>query len=274
MKETVYKVSAPISFSIALIADTHNSDPSAIIASLRKNTPDLVAITGDILVGHRPESDKKLIVEEQENVRSLISGCAAIAPTFISLGNHEWMISQEDVETLELTGAVVLDNRYVTQTVNGKRLWIGGLTSAIVTDFQKFREKEGGRYPYRPRHAHRVNLDTDSAWLDEFEKQDGYKVLLCHHPEYWSLREPYLSRRTIDLVLSGHAHGGQIRLFGRGFYAPGQGWMPEFTSGVYDGRLIVSRGLSNTASVPRLFNEPEIVYVEVEEDEYSDRGIY
>ena len=135
--------------------------------------------------------------------------------------------------------------------------------SAIVTNYQRFREKGGGRYPYRPRHAHPVHIDTESAWLDIFENQDGYKVLLCHHPEYWSLREPWLSEKRIDFVLSGYAHGSQVRFFGRGLYTPGQGWFPKYTGGVYDGKRIISRGLANTAGVPRVFNQLEIVYLEV-----------
>lgn len=266
MKETLYRIPASLSFSIALLTDTHNTDPAENVSSLQAHHPNIIAIAGDILIGYRPEGDE-LIVKEQENVLPLVSDCVSIAPTFISLGNHEWMISQEDVETLELTGAVVLDNGYVDHTVNGKKVWIGGLTSAIVTNFQRFRADKGGRYPYRSRRWYPSYLDTESDWLNEFEVQNEYKVLLCHHPEYWSLREPYLSRRTIDLVLSGHAHGGQVRLFGRGLYSPGQGLLPKYTSGVYDGRLIVSRGLANIASVPRLFNEPEIVYVEVGEDD-------
>ena len=80
-------------------------------------------------------------------------------------------------------------------------------------------------------------------------------------PEYY---ERYLSGRELSLVLSGHAHGGQIRLFGRGLYAPGQGILPKLTEGVHFGRLIVSRGLSNNSVVPRVFNPPEIVYIRPE----------
>ena len=100
------------------------------------------------------------------------------------------------------------------------------------------------------------NLD----WLDSFEHSGMFRILLCHHPEYWPR---YLRKRSIDLVLSGHAHGGQIRLFGRGLYAPGQGIFPRYTSSVHEGRLVVSRGLANTTVIPRLFNPPEIVYVEL-----------
>ena len=108
---------------------------------------------------------------------------------------------------------------------------------------------------------------TRSDWLSEFERQKGYKILLCHHPEYWSLREPYLLSRRIDLVLSGHAHGGQFRFLGQGVYAPGQGWFPKFTSGVHggpNGKLVISCGLSNPArTVPRIFNPTEVVYITI-----------
>lgn len=183
------------------------------------------------------------------------------------------MISPDDIRLLEENSAVVLDNTYIHYNVGKHELVIGGLSSAIVTNFQEFRRECYGtgtdmsRYPYRPKHSHLSHLMPEMAWLSEFEKEQGYKVLLSHHPEYWSLRKPYLSQHPIDLALSGHAHGGQIRLFGRGVYAPGQGWMPKYTSGVFDGeygKMIISRGLANTASpVPRVFNPTEVVYVEV-----------
>ena len=86
---------------------------------------------------------------------------------------------------------------------------------------------------------------------------------MCHHPEYY---EWYPIIKSADLVLSGHAHGGQWRFFGRGVYAPGQGLWPKYTKGVYDGRLVVSAGCSNsTTPVPRLFNPSEVVFVSLDE---------
>ena len=70
--------------------------------------------------------------------------------------------------------------------------------------------------------------------------------------------------REIDLTLSGHAHGGQIRLFGQGLYAPGQGVFPRLTGGFYDGgRLLVSRGMTNTVRIPRIGNPCELVMIEI-----------
>ena len=101
----------------------------------------------------------------------------------------------------------------------------------------------------------------DLDWLDGFCRTPGYRILLCHQPEYF---DRYLRDYPIDLFVAGHAHGGQWRLFGRGVFAPDQGLFPKYTSGVHEGRLVISRGLSNTVTpIPRLFNSRELVVVEV-----------
>ena len=111
--------------------------------------------------------------------------------------------------------------------------------------------------------GHNLFRDEDATYgkswgLDAFCAAPGYRILLCHHPEYYS---KYLRDLDIPLILSGHAHGGQVRIFGHGLYSPGQGVLPKLTSGVKDGRLVISRGLANRQKIPRLFNPPEIVYV-------------
>ena len=95
-------------------------------------------------------------------------------------------------------------------------------------------------------------------FLSAFEKVDGFKILLCHHPEYY---KKYLYDRNIDLIISGHAHGGQVRFLNQGLFAPGQGLFPKFTSGMHDGKLIVSRGIAGTELFPRINNSAEIVYI-------------
>lgn len=252
MKETVYNIQASVNLIITLIADFHNIDPESTIRSLSAHYPDIIAIAGDFLVGYRPKGDG-LIVESQENVLPFLSACVGVAPTYVSLGNHEWIISDEDIELLCLTGAVLLDNSCVVH----EGIALGGSTSAIVWNYQTFRAGTGERYPYRPKHTGVVR--TEIGWLDELERVEGFRVLMCHHSEYYPR---YLQGKQIDLNLSGHAHGEQDHFFGRGLYAPGQGWLPEYTSGVYDGRLVVSHGLVNTDSpAPRIFNPIEIVYI-------------
>ena len=92
--------------------------------------------------------------------------------------------------------------------------------------------------------------------LASFTKESGYRILLCHHPEYYV---PYIKDTEIELTVCGHAHGGHWRWFGKGIYAPGQGLFPKFTAGIHDGRCIISRGLGNHTWIPRICNNPELV---------------
>ena len=249
---------------MALLSDLHNTEPAPILSSLRYRRPGLICITGDVLYGSRPEGDKSPL-ETQEHVLPFLGECSSLAPTFLSLGNHEWMVDQADIELLGETGVTVLDNSYQSITVDSKEVVSGGLTSGYVTDYRRFKEKahSSDRYPRQESisgiggavHAREHKPETD--WLEEYCSTPGYHILLSHHPEYF----PFLPS-SIDLVLSGHAHGGQWRFFGHGVWSPGQGWWPRYTKGVYENRLIVSAGLSNTTWVPRLGNPTEVVYLE------------
>jgi predicted MPP superfamily phosphohydrolase len=256
--------------SLALLSDLHNADPEAVLSSLRSHRPDLICITGDVLYGGRPEDDTSPVAS-QANVLPFLRSCASIAPTFLSLGNHEWMVDAEDLRLLSSTGVTVLDNEWKSITVGNEKVVIGGLTSGYVTDYRAFRSESGStaRYPRQESisgiggavTASHHKPETD--WLSDFAAQPGCKVLLSHHPEYFPLIPD-----SVDLILSGHAHGGQIRMYNPlkrewiGTWSPGQGWWPRYTKGVYDGRLVVSAGLSNTTWIPRLCNPTEVVYIE------------
>ena len=164
------------------------------------------------------------------------------------------MLSDKDKQIITDTGVKLLDNTWTE--FNG--VFIGALTSSGVSAYAQFRKGKDRVYPKWQHFNAPQRNEPVIGWLDEFEKQGGKKLLLCHHPEY---RDKYLKDRSIDLILSGHAHGGQIRLLGRGLYAPGQGIFPKYTSGIH-ANMIISRGLSNTAGfIPRLFNPREIVYI-------------
>lgn len=99
---------------------------------------------------------------------------------------------------------------------------------------------------------------TKIAWISEAPA--GYRIVLCHHPEYY----PLISDKPIDLILAGHAHGGQWRFFGQGIFAPGQGLFPKYTRGIY-GNMVVSAGLANEKLIPRLWNPTELVILEIGE---------
>lgn len=253
MQETFYTIpGCPV--RIAQVSDLHERPCGAVFASLEKYRPDLICVTGDFFFGYLPKTGIKT---EEAGVLPFFSACAAIAPCFVSLGNHEWMIQPEDFALINGTGARILDNSFVSCRIAGAGLVIGGLTSGRVTACKRLQRArlslfDANRYT---RTAKSVPVLT---WLDAYCAAPGYHILLCHHPEYYPR---YLKKRDIPLILSGHAHGGQVRLFGQGLYAPDQGILPQLTSGVKDGRLVISRGLANHELVPRLFNPTEIVYV-------------
>ena len=297
MIEKNYGISGDVFLTIAHISDLHNKDGGQAIESMRSRKPDIIVITGDIVLRRRPKGDM-LIVQSEKNVLPFLSECAQIAPTYMSLGNHEVMLNRDDLEMISQTGVELLDNRFVKTD----KYVIGGLTSAYVSRYRReLEEMEAGEEPGKRSHVlsvlRRRNEDSgekaaaasknlraerypvlkpfmrpkmqeqDYAWLDTFVQVPRDRSLLSHHPEYWCLKEPMLSKRNIDLVLSGHAHGGQFRMFGQGFFAPGQGWFPKYTSGIHHGkhgRMIISKGMANTVKfAPRLFNPTEVVYIEV-----------
>lgn len=248
MKETFYRIDAGMEMRLALITDIHNRRGMEVIRSLEGMKPDLILLAGDLVQRRRSEVRNGEIMnrnvalgEKQVNVLPFLRDCCAVAPVFMSLGNHEWMLSRLDLEELRKTGAAVLDNEFVRKG----GLVLGGLTS-------------GGFYGYKKK--------PRCEWLGAFEKEPGFRLLLCHDPEYWALKQPFLRDRNIDLVLSGHAHGGQVRIFGRGLFSPGQGLFPKYTGGMFtgpNGKMIVSRGLSNTVPVPRLGNPTELIYIDL-----------
>lgn len=154
-----------------------------------------------------------------------------IAPVVMSLGNHELYLTEEDKAVLNAANVALLNN----SSVEIKNIFFGGIPSKQITG----------------------KIDTE--FLTSFSDMEGYKVLLCHHPEYYATLQQY----PIDLILSGHCHGGQIRICDHGIFAPGQGLLPRYHHGVYDGRLVVSSGCANTASIPKWGNETEVVVVRV-----------
>lgn len=251
MTETVYHL--PVPAPVALLADLHDRPYFSIMQSLSDHRPAIICIAGDVVYGD-PPNDRRLLIQTQKYVLPFLRACCALAPTFLSLGNHEKAACEEDLHRIRDIGCVLLDNSWTTY--NG--MVLGGLTSHFVLDYRRLREKKQERYPKRHNEKRVIN-EPETGWLEEFERQPGYRILLCHHPEYFPR---FLKGRDIDLILSGHAHGGQWRIGRQGIFAPSQGLFPHLTSGVHDGRLVISRGLANRAPVPRLNNPREIVYLQ------------
>lgn len=274
LTETTYTLSGRLPH-LALLSDLHGRDPQQVIDSLCARRPSLICVAGDIIYGAQPENDCSPLMT-QKDVLPFLAASSAIAPTFVSIGNHEWMLDEEDLRVLSSTGVTVLDNRFVRRTVDGVDCVLGGLTSSYAVRYRQLRNTQSAcRYPRikkqdGKRRKEKAPPLLDTAWLDAFSAAPGYHILLCHQPEYIDVVPA-----SVELMLSGHAHGGQWRFYHPfkkawcGVYAPGQGFFPQLTAGVHAigegrGRLIISRGLSNTSSVPRICNDPEIVYIQGE----------
>ena len=229
---------------MVVLADFHDGDPDPVLTSVRALKPDAILVTGDVV------HDADRFSGGLALLRALIT----VAPVFCSLGNHEYRV--KDIEArIRKTGVRLLDNTYTT--LYG--FVIGGLSSGC-------RGKKQGRLKKTPA--------PDDSFLSDFCAEKGTHILLCHHPEYYL---PYLQDRKIELVLAGHAHGGQWRFLGQGCFAPGQGILPRFTAGLYRGRrrarrdtslradaplLAVSRGMGNEVAIPRIGNPAEILCID------------
>ena len=201
-----------------MISDLHNKPYKNIINQVREENPDAILIPGDLVDRHR---------KTYKRVLPFLRECNTIAPTFMSLGNHEVKFPVIVPSRIRETGTILLDNEYVPF----HNILIGG---------------------HSPK--------TERTWLKTFEEEEKYKILLNHHPEDWN---EYLKDRKIDLILSGHAHGGQIRIFNIPLFSPGQGIFPKYTKGFY-GNMIVGAGVSNTAGIiPRLGNPRELVKITI-----------
>ena len=108
------------------------------------------------------------------------------------------------------------------------------------------------------------NHELKCAFKAEWDRlvEEGFRLLMCHHPEMY---RDDVAGRDIDFTVCGHAHGGQVQIFGRGLYAPGQGLFPKLTHGVHDGgKMIISRGMTNGAMAPRINNPLELIILTLE----------
>lgn len=227
---TYYSISAPISpLRIALVADLHNGRVENLEELLSEAKPDMVAIVGDLYEG--PPRRERFSFE---NVHRVLELCAKTAPTFYAPGNHDRTLHPEVEAWLNQYHIPYLADR----SIRFGEVWIGGLCSAYYKE----------------------DPTPNLEFALEFAEKEGYKILLCHHPEYY---RRYLKDTGIDLILSGHNHGGQWAFRGKGLYVPGQGLFPPHTSGVADGRLVVSRGIYNNVAVPRIGTPTELVVVDI-----------
>ena len=203
---------------------------SRLIAKIEEQKPDMIVISGDIVDGHRTDFNKSSDFAEN---------AAKIASVYYVCGNHEGYTGKYDIlkEMLELSEVTVLDDKSVYFKEN---IRIIGAMDPYFSDKQ---------------------YTADFIAKSVAEDKDSFNIVLCHRPEMF---EKYIEAGA-DLTFCGHAHGGQIRLpFIGGLFAPHQGILPKYTSGVFTkgGKsMVVSRGIGNSTFPFRIFNRPEVVVV-------------
>lgn len=221
--------------SILQISDLHNKefgkDNINLVKKVESMNPDIIVITGDIIDSSKTNIDVAV---------KLVEELVKISPTYYVSGNHEVYSRKYDLilEKLHATGAIIMDQQMTPITKDGQSIYLYGLPDS---DHYIFANKE-----------HLESLNTEA-----------FNILLSHRPELLD----YYANLGVDLVFSGHAHGGQFRLpLVGGLVAPNQGFFPKLTAGMHtqdNTSLIVSRGLGNSIIPVRIFNRPELVLVKL-----------
>ncbi len=227
---------------IIFLSDLHNScygeNQKKLLQMIDHEVPDLVFLGGDI-------TDEKT---SERPVELLMRGLKDKYPMFYVSGNHEyWMDNTTQVHQMfRDNGAVVLMDETVQIDTDKGKISLVGLTDPDSN--LKMSDKE-------------VLVRSLAATYDPSQMTD-YKILLSHRPEFIEVYKTY----DFDLILSGHSHGGQLRVpfLLNGLYAPNQGLLPKYAGGQYsldDRMFIISRGLSFRAKLPRIMNPPEVVVI-------------
>ena len=223
---------------IVQISDVHSADiQGELQTALREAAPDLIVFTGDLV--NREDRDLSCAL-------SLAAMAAQIAPAYYAPGNHEAdnPCYPELREGLEEAGVTVLENENV-------QLWYRGAQVNIIGLLDLAFHPQG-------RTAAREELP---GLIQDLSVHGALNVVLSHRP---SLMEEY-EESGADLVFSGHAHGGQVRMPLIGpLFAPDEGALPDYTAGTYlagETWVVISRGLGNGTPFPRLWNAPELVVV-------------
>lgn len=226
---------------LAVVTDFHSSDNADdVVAMVASCAPDAVLMVGDMF-------DDDTANRPTERTLSLMRQLSALYPCYYVSGNHEAWTGEMDAlyQQTEEAGVTVLRMSSGVLTVRGQRIALCGIPDPYEMVFSGA-------------------PDTEEQLRQAMENVDSadFTVLLAHRPELLAKYAQF----PFDLVVSGHAHGGQVRIPGvlNGLYAPNQGWFPKLAGGAYtqDGTtLIVSRGLAVRTRLPRIFNRPEVVLV-------------
>lgn len=236
------KISSDI--RIVLIADLHShiygENQERLLDKIEKQHPDIIALSGDIVDDIEPFLGAKLFLER----------VTKIAPTYYVTGNHEYW--SKDIAAIKSNikdlGITILENESLELKINDNEIVLFGIEDPDIIKYDARFKGESWKQM------------LEDLWLNT----DKYKILLSHRPE----RVESYKKYDYDLILSGHAHGGQVRIpfIINGLLAPDQGWFPKYAGGLYeynDTKHIVSRGISYNKRLPRIFNPPEIVVIDI-----------
>lgn len=223
---------------IVMLSDLHGTvygeNQIDLINAVKKQNPDIIIFAGDILVEDMPHLGPIMLLE----------GIADICPCYACAGNHELRTDDKTAckKIFRDYGVSVVESENHTVTINGQTMDICGLEDLFAGD-DEFQRQIGV--------------------LKNF-KSDHYSILISHHAEFVGLYK----EMDFDLIFSGHAHGGQWRIpyFLNGVFAPGQGFFPKYAGGLYthnNTTQIVGRGLVKFYVIPRIFNRPELVVLDI-----------
>lgn len=230
-------------FTIVQLSDLHGknfgTNQRTLVEKITQANPNLILFTGDLIDSRRYDEENSLI---------LVAELVQIAPIYYVTGNHEWRSGEFSSleKKLNQLGVQVMRNSVDEITIGTEKIQIIGIDDpasgkANNTDWAIIEE----------------TIERSIEGIEE----GHFKILLSHRPEWFPLYSEY----GFDLVFSGHAHGGQVRLpFVGALFAPNQGFFPKYTSGKHhleNTTLIVNRGLGNSLFPLRIFNRPEIVVV-------------
>ena len=251
---------------VVQISDLHGKffgkDQGRLAKKVARLAPDIILCTGDMVDSRR---------YREAPVYALIGKLVDIAPVYMTSGNHEWWTAggyQRMIPRLERLGAHVLENEKAYIERGGDMLKIIGLTDPDGPKAKAYYDDLLGAEanPGEPLKEATSGETARGEYIEAMlptlmgDKKEPV-LLLAHRPEYF----PLYVQSGADVVFSGHAHGGQIRIpFVGGMVAPGQGFFPRYDGGVYregDTSMVVSRGLGNSLFPVRVFNPPDVVLV-------------
>lgn len=234
------KLPADARIRLAVVTDLHScvygDNQSEILALVAKQNPDLILLGGDIVDDVNP----------LEGAVSFFEGLQKLGiPSYYVSGNHDhWRPDYSEVKQMIADyGTTLLESEILTVDVRGQSIQLCGIME----------------------YSSAVKCSNALGKIAAPLSDTSFNILLAHRPDYIDLYREY----PFDLVLCGHTHGGQVRipLLVNGLFAPNQGWFPAYAGGLYDlenTTLIVSRGLSYYPKLPRIFNPPELVVVDIE----------